>query len=679
MTELLAPAGGMESVVAACECGADAVYLGGKLFSARANAANFSDEELAEAVRYCHLRGVKVHRAINTLIFDNEWKELEKAVILSAESGVDALIVQDIGAAAFIRETVPDMPIHASTQMTVHTPKGAEAALNAGFSRVVLARELPLDIISEISKLPVETEVFVHGALCMSVSGQCFMSAFIGSRSANRGQCAGACRLPFSAVGNSPDRYDLSLKDLSYINRISELAAAGVSSFKIEGRMKRPEYTAAAVTAFKTALSGKAPDIKTLESVFSRSGFTDMYLDGKTGREMFGIRRKEDVEAAADVLGQLKELYRTPKPMYRLDMSLSVKQDENIRLKAKCDEISLSVNGGIPQRAIKHELSPEYAEKQLSKLGGTVFYKGSINISADSGLSVSAAELNLLRRNAVSECEKRIVGQNTPVYDILPFSDCIPCETPPIAEKTAMRMHINHKNQLEAALSAADSVVIPMWEADESPQDKSRIIIAPPPFTLDEKRDTEILKTLYDGGYRKLYCSNYAHIAIGRLLGFELFGSFRLNCINKRSALELKKAGLSEVTVSLEISHKDFSGIASVIPAAAVIYGNVPLMLARNCPVRQAAGCKKCSGRLTDRTGRHFEVICSGNKEYVEILNSDKLCIADKLSGFKGAASFDILAGNGSPETVTCEIFKCINGAAPSGRFTRGLYGKGVL
>ncbi|MGN0691107.1 MAG: peptidase U32 family protein, partial [Oscillospiraceae bacterium] len=286
-TELLAPAGGPESVTAAVLCGADAIYIGGERFSARANARNFTDDEIREAVKYCHLRGVKVQRAMNVMIFDSETDELAKAAELSAECGIDALIVQDWGAARIIRSVVPDMPIHASTQMTIHTAKGAEEAAKMGFSRVVLSRELPLEVIREICSTGIETEVFVHGALCMCVSGQCYMSAAIGSRSANRGQCAQACRLPFNALNDGSERHDLSLKDLSYIENIAALADAGVSSFKIEGRMKRAEYVAAAVTACRAALDGREPDMETLRAVFSRSGFTDGYLEGKTGREMF--------------------------------------------------------------------------------------------------------------------------------------------------------------------------------------------------------------------------------------------------------------------------------------------------------------------------------------------------------------------------------------------------------
>ena len=267
MTEILAPAGSFESVLAAVRCGADAVYVGGEKFSARAGAINFSDGELEKAVEYCHLHGVKLYRAMNIIVFPEEMSDFLKAAEFTAKIGADGLIVQDLGAASLLREMLPDMKLNASTQMTIHSPEGARLAAEMGFSRIVAARELSLEQIDELVKTGVETEVFIHGALCMSVSGKCYMSAMIGSRSANRGMCAQACRLPFNAVGTG-ERYDLSLKDLCGIPHISKLAEMGVSSFKIEGRMKRAEYVAAAVTACRAALDGKEPDLDTLRAVF---------------------------------------------------------------------------------------------------------------------------------------------------------------------------------------------------------------------------------------------------------------------------------------------------------------------------------------------------------------------------------------------------------------------------
>ncbi|MDE6595155.1 MAG: U32 family peptidase, partial [Oscillospiraceae bacterium] len=338
--ELLAPAGSMESVLAAVRCGADAVYAGGERFSARANAANFPDAELEKAVRYCHLHGVKLYRAMNTLVFGSEIPDFVEAAKRSAEIGVDGLIVQDLGAARLLRQVLPDMRLNASTQMTIHTPEGAFLAAELGFSRVVAARELTIEQLQRLTETGIEIEAFIHGALCMSVSGQCFMSALIGSRSANRGMCAQACRLPFGAVKG--DRYDLSLKDLCGIPHINKLTKIGVASLKIEGRMKRAEYVAAAVTACRAALDGKEPDLETLQAVFSRSGFTDGYLTGETGTAMFGYRRKEDVTAAEAVLPTLRELYRKESKAAgcSADFSVKIQQGEPVKLEMLCKNIN---------------------------------------------------------------------------------------------------------------------------------------------------------------------------------------------------------------------------------------------------------------------------------------------------------------------------------------------------
>lgn len=677
-TELLAPAGGPESVSAAVLCGADAIYIGGERFSARANARNFTDDEIREAVKYCHLRGVKVQRAMNVMIFDSETDELARAAELSAECGIDALIVQDWGAARIIKSVVPDMPIHASTQMTIHTAKGAEEAAKMGFSRVVLSRELPLEVIREICSTGIETEVFVHGALCMCVSGQCYMSAAIGSRSANRGQCAQACRLPFNALNDGSERYDLSLKDLSYIENIIALAEAGVSSFKIEGRMKRAEYVAAAVTACRAALDGKEPDMETLRAVFSRSGFTDGYLDGKTGREMFGYRRKDDVTAAAQVLPELKELYRSEQPIYKLDMKLSVSESTPAVLHGECEDLTAEVTGDIPEAAVNRPLTTEYAEKQLSKLGGTVYSLGSFSADIGEGLILPCSALNKLRRDAVSELDRLITEKNTPHYAIYPdyYEDFGDIYSPRGKAKT--RIHIRHSYQLEAALELADFVIIPAEEAPDKAD--SRLIIELPCFTLDEKYSAELLDRLAEKGYNKLYCSNIAHIALGRERGFELYGGSRLNCANTYSIAQLADMGLKGVTASLEMKLHDISALGNMLEISVIVYGNIPVMLTRNCPVRQAAGCNNCTGHITDRTGRSFLVSCDKKRrEYAEIFNCDTLYMADRINEINGADCFDYLFTGESAAEIKRTMARCRSGEAPKSGFTRGLYYRGVL
>lgn len=310
--EILAPAGSEDALLAALRCGADAVYVGGKQFSARQNAANFDLPQLQRAAELCHLYGAKLYLTVNTLVFAPEFPALVQFLEAAIRLGVDAFLVQDFGLLELIRQISPDVPIHASTQMTIHTPEGALWAKEHGISRVVVSRELSRKEIAAICKTGIEVETFVHGALCMSVSGQCGLSAMIGSRSANRGRCAQACRLPFSAKGDK-NGCALSLKDLCLVPYVAELAEDGVASLKIEGRCKRPEYVAAAVTALVQARAGETPDLDTLRAVFSRSGFTDGYYTGKR-QQMFGTRQKDDVLQGQKVLPQLAQLYQKPTP-----------------------------------------------------------------------------------------------------------------------------------------------------------------------------------------------------------------------------------------------------------------------------------------------------------------------------------------------------------------------------
>ncbi|MBQ4093705.1 MAG: U32 family peptidase, partial [Oscillospiraceae bacterium] len=362
--EILAPVGGKEQLIAAVRSGADAVYLGAKGFNARRNAENFGNDTLGDTVRYCHSHGVKVHVTVNTLVRDDEMEQLLETLDEIADSGADAVIVQDLGVMRLIRSRYPSLDIHASTQCVVHNSEGAKFFEEMGLSRVVLARELSLQEIKKIRQnTSLELEVFVHGALCMSISGGCYLSSVIGGRSGNRGLCAQPCRLDFGCGGKD---HVLSLKDLSHIRYIKELADAGVCSFKVEGRMKRPEYVAAAVTACKKALRGEAYDADTLRAVFSRSGFTDGYFRGVRDKQMFGYRGKEDVAAAKGVLDTLQQLYHRENPLLGVTMQLHITR-EQARLQARCGDTSVTAvgEGGIP--AEKRPTDRQQAEKFLTK------------------------------------------------------------------------------------------------------------------------------------------------------------------------------------------------------------------------------------------------------------------------------------------------------------------------
>ncbi|MBD5139128.1 MAG: U32 family peptidase [Ruminococcus sp.] len=671
--ELLAPAGSMESLTAAVRCGADAVYAGGKLFSARSNASNFSEDKLAEAVRYCHLHGVKLYRAMNTIVFAEEMGDFLAEAKKSAEMGVDGLIVQDLGMARLVRECLPDMKLNASTQMTVHTPEGARLARKMGFSRIVAARELSLKELEAIIGTGVETEVFIHGALCMSVSGQCYMSAMIGSRSANRGLCAQACRLPFGGD------YDLSLKDLCGVPHIKALADMGAASFKIEGRMKRPEYVAAAVTACRAALDGGEPDLDTLRSVFSRSGFTDGYLTGRLGRDMFGCRTKEDVTAAETVLPKLRESYRkeTKAADGAADFYVRLAEDEPARLEMSCGSMTVSAEGDVPERALKRPADGEYLRRQLDKLGDTIYTLNSLKADIGEGLTVSAAAVNALRREAVSKMDEARILRAKPVQRYCEADTEISEKIGGSAKKIRVRLYRPEQLAALAELNADEFVIpIELCEKISENRDKSRLVIAPPRFIADESALCAKLKALRGAGYERLVCTNIAHIKIGRELGFKLSGGFGLNIANPWAALAAKEIGLSDITASFECRLDQLRALRGILPTAVIVYGRLPLMLTRNCPAKGARDCKNCSKNLSDRTGRSFPVMCGNGAS--EILNCVPLMMTDK-AGDIPADIFEFDFTEESPDEMR-RALECLRRSEKvlENGYTRGLYYRGV-
>jgi putative protease len=405
--EILSPAGSPESLHAALNTGADAIYLGLPDFSARMNAKNFTHDEFQEAARLCRLSGVKLYLALNTLIYDDEIPTLKNTLEFAVKSGIDAVIIQDLGVLAVVKEIAPNVKLHASTQMTITSVSGAEAAKKLGFSRVVLARELTLEEITGITRsVDIETEVFIHGALCSSVSGQCYISAFFSggksapSRSGNRGQCAQPCRLNFTA-GDKENA--LSLKDLSIIDKISSLNEIGVTAVKIEGRMKRPEYVAAVTDACFKARSGLPYSTRNLEAVFSRNGFTDGYFTGET-QNMHGFRNKENVLASENVLKELQNLYK--EPFKRRKININIKVSEKITCEAVCGDLNITLDFPPAEKAQNRSTTANEIITQLSKFGGTIFEAGEISCEIDDGVFISAAGINAIRREIMNRIKE---------------------------------------------------------------------------------------------------------------------------------------------------------------------------------------------------------------------------------------------------------------------------------
>ncbi len=664
--EILAPAGSQESLIAGVRCGANAVYLGGKALNARRNAGNFDDEELFEAVKYCHSHGVLVYQTLNTLCRDDELDLAYNAVKYSLEIGVDGFIVQDLGVAKMIKESFPTAKLHASTQMSVMTPEGVAALKEMGFSRAVLPREMTADEILEIRKsTDLELEIFVHGALCMSVSGQCLLSAMIGGRSGNRGLCAQPCRLPFSAKKNGS--CDLSLKDLSLIKNLDGIGNLGVISLKIEGRMKRPEYVAAAVTAIKKAISGNYDykDEIDLKNVFSRSGFTNGYFADNRGRDMFGTRQKEDVISAKNVLKNFSHLYDNENPLLPIDMNFMCKAGEKISLTVSALGKTVTVLGNVPERAVNKPTERSIVIEKLSKLGGTQFYAGKINAAVDDGLAVPVSKINALRRTAVEmlcEYSKREVEAH-------PFekpSKVFRAGAPYYTARFSCAAQVPDKHPFKY-------IFIPIWSSAEDFIDNRAGVEVPRGMFGREKEIEQKLIKLKKAGVKYALCGNLGSYALAKRLGYTVFGDFGLNIFNSVSADMIENPILSPELTASQINGINAKG------KGFIAYGNIPLMLTRNCPVKNSIGCEKCrkNGGLTDRKGVTFPVVCSPYP-CVEILNSVPIYLAERMNEFSADFAHFYFSKE-SREQVEKIISLYENGAKAPFDYTRGLYYRGVL
>lgn len=683
--EILAPVASCEMLQAAFRAGADAVYLGIGKFNARQHANDFGTMTLADIVRECHVRGVAVHLALNTLVRQEEFPAAIAAAKQACDCGVDALIVQDLGLAAAIRCAAPDMTLHASTQCSCHTPAGVDTLGKLGFSRVVLAREMSRDEISECVGRGVEIEVFAHGALCMCVSGQCYFSAMLGGRSGNRGLCAQTCRLPFAPADKCDKAIEgrdaaLSLRDLALYPYVQELAALGVDSLKIEGRRKRPEYVAAASAVYSTVADGNPPDGQLkddLQSVFSRSGFTDGYYTGHRNA-MFGVRRKEDVTAATSAIGRLQQLTRNERPRVPVTMSLSLTAGQPAVLTVvDTDGNCATVYGEVPLES-ERPLGTERITQQLSKTGGTPYHTGGVEIENIDGLSLPVAAINALRRNAL-DALTALRGNAQPVNWQQP--------TLPIGNATerdeAWWVRLSDAEQMTETVAHAARVFFPL---DTDPEilriwaDKTTVGVEIPRAMWG--MEAEIRQRLTEAktaGAVAALCGNIGAIPLCIEAGLEPIGGFGLNVANTGTAAALSSLGMTAVTLSQELT---FSQMRQAWPGkvGALVYGRQPLMLVRACPRQGAVGCKGCDGKngaIVDRMGVRFPLECH-RKAAVEVLNSAPLWWADKPEELP-PLDFKLL--HFTTETAE-EVDRVLNaywhGGPNPKQITRGLYRRGV-
>ncbi len=630
LPELLSPAGDFECLIAAVAGGADAVYVGGKSFGARAFAGNFDEEELARAVVYCHLYGVKLYVTVNTLLSDAEVKEAVAFAERLYFMGVDALIVADLGLVGELRRRLPDMELHASTQMSVHNTAGADMAHALGCSRVVLARELSRDNIAAVTErcLP-EIEVFVHGAICVSTSGQCLFSSLVGGRSGNRGECAQPCRLPYGKG------YPLSMSDMSLAGHIRELIDTGVASLKIEGRMKSPDYVYRVTSIYRRLLdeARDATDAEgdELERVFSRGGFTDGYFLGKPqSRGMIGVRSEADKQRTRETEGGVY----TPSRV-EIFADCEIKMGESARLTLTLpDGRRATAMGPVPEAARSAPLTEGDVRARLSKMGNTFFTlpEGNISLSLEGGVNLSPSALNGLRRNAVELLEKQLLPERTLTEPRVPRQTLDGAEHAP--ERTALFFSPEALAELDALRGREyfDAVFLPLWRLSEYHGRVEGVYVPP---TVSESEWDEVKRMLKDAraqGVEYALVGNLGHIAVCRELGFKLIGDFRFNVYGETAMRALGGLGITDCVLSAELTAPAVRSIGG----RAIVYGRIPLMLTERCFMKDNFGCSACSrASLTDRRGVSFPIIREYSHRNI-ILNSAVTYMGDRDSELSG-------------------------------------------
>ena len=693
MIELLSPAGSMDSLRAAVQNGADAVYLGYGDFNARRNAKNFTVEELQEAISYCHVRGVQVHLTLNILVSDREMRQAAEVIRTAAELGIDAFIVQDLGIVKLCRQIAPSVPVHASTQMSIHSLEGVLQAAELGCTRVVLARELPREEIAFICKnSPVEIEVFAHGALCMCYSGQCWLSSVIGRRSGNRGQCAQPCRLPYGYGRFEETRYPLSLKDSCLLEYLHELKRMGVRSLKIEGRMKRPEYVAIVTRIYRAVLDGKEvtrEDLAQLEEIFSRQGFTQGYYLNNKGGHMFGVHQDtpEDREllAAARATYERGENPRVPVKFYAMirageESQLAVEDEQGHICKTK---------GPIPEAARSKELTEQELTDRLGKTGGTPYYCTNVRAAIGPGLMLPASAINAMRREVLDRLTAVRGRGDVPqmgAYSRLAAYDGVPGD-----EKLTVAVRTFEQITPKLLRMAPSVLYVPLQELLAHPElrdmvavDTELTAVLPRVFTDSERAKwATALEHVRGMGVHHVLVGNLGQVRLAKQKGFGVRGDFGLNIYNSRSMHYLREQGIESQLVSFEMTLPQLRDLSKAVPVEVLVYGRLPLMLMENCVIKNRTGSCSCETptRLIDRMGEEFPILKDPGTCRNVLYNGKKLYILDKLGSLRGmglwAHRLNFTTEN--PAEVDA-ILSQYEGRAEfdPGTCTRGLYTRGV-
>ncbi len=691
--EILAPGGSLACIKTAIDSGADAVYFAGQNFGARTNAVNLTNEEITEAVSYAHIRGAKLYVTVNTLIGEDSLESVYEFIKFCYISGIDAVIVQDFGIVNMIKTYFPDMKIHASTQMTVHNIEGVLKASEMGIDRVVLSRELSFDEIRSIcEKSPIELEVFVHGALCMSYSGQCMMSSFIGGRSGNKGSCAQPCRLPYTLQSSDgetlgdEEKYLLSLKDLCLIEHIKELKSIGVTSLKIEGRMKGEAYVSAVTGLYNKYRDGGevlAKDLDLLKNIFSRGGFTKGYFEASYGRDMLSYNSNHDdifSSATEDVISEAKTYASVDRTIF-VKGNFTAKLNEFPKFEIEYNSQKFCAKGiNLAEKATNVPSDADRIRQQLSKLGGTVFGYKSLNIDIDDGIYIPVKDINNLRREAFDELTKHItrIERNS---EIKKFVNLKPEKNKAVAEFTASVL--TYEQAQKAYDLGFQRIYVPYGEyiKNSSFYNSSPDVftVKLPPVIHDfSKIDIEKIKT--DG----VCITNIGQFFL-KDTGKKIYADYRLNAFNSLSVKELKKMGADSVTLSPELTIKALKCIYSPVDTEILVYGRVSMMTMRNCVIRSSKG--KCQCRdgeiyyLKDRKNICFPLVSDKLSCTNVLYNSAPIVMSDRMNELKPVKA-DFYRFDFTTETPD-EIERILNmyekGLRADFTFTRGHFYKGVI
>ena len=692
MLELLAPAGSMEALRAAVQNGANAVYLGVGTFNARQSAKNFTPQTLSEAVKYCHIRGVDVHLTLNTLVSDKEMKELAELIRHAALNNVDAFIVQDLGVVQLCRQIAPHIPIHGSTQMTVHSLPGVLLCAAMGMKRVVLSRELTREEIRYIcANSPIEIEVFGHGALCMCYSGQCYMSAMIGGRSGNRGRCAQPCRQSYGYT-HWQDKYPLSLKDNCLIHYLQELEEMGVASIKLEGRMKKPEYVATVTAVYRKALDEgnvTKPMMEALMTAFNRQGFTDGYYPGRVDRKMFGVR--QDTRDDPEWLQAARQSFEAGETqLVDIKCRAVVTVDGSSLTATDPEGRTYQVEGPIPELARNVPLTGQALAQRIAKNGGTPYRCVEVRTHVDPGLTLSAAAINGMRRELMNQLTAvRARREDHPVrkpkeVPMYKGPKGLPGLTVQVTTKEQLTPHLLN---LETAMLYVPMHLlledIPMTEALVA---RGRLAVVLPRIVHDGElpKIRTGLQTLRQLGVRDVLVGNLGLLIPARESGMRIHGDFGLNIFNSASMNVLRELELTSATVSFEMTMPQIRDMSKAVNAELIGYGRLPLMITEHCLIRNKTGectCHLAPMKLTDKTGAEFPIIKDGDSCRSVLLNGKKLSWLDRQEDLAKlgiwAVRLYFTTENSREVDRVMNEYLSPEGFDP-GACTRGLYLRGV-